>query len=340
MKNVGIDMRAYALTRYGDPRAMEMREVPEPSPGDGEVLVKVHAAGLNPVDYKLRQGKMRLVNRLALPLVAGSELAGVVAEVGPGISNFAVGEKVFARVDKHKLGAFAPYAVVSEAFLARMPESLDFVEAAGLPLAGLTALQALRDELSVCPGDRIFISGGAGGVGSLAIQLAVWMGAEVATTASAQSEKLLHSLGATTVINYREQKFKEVLREYDGALDLTGGPDLTDSFAIVKRGGKTVSIAGIPEPTPARVDLAAGPLLTAALWLASAGIRRQARRKGVGYRYMFMHPSGVDLELLAGLVDEGILKTVTDSVFPFEQIADGFAHLEEGHAKGKIVISM
>ena len=333
-------MQGYVLTRYGDARAMELREVPEPTAGDGEVLVRVRAAGLSPVDYKLREGAMRLLWRLDLPRVAGSELSGVVEGVGSGVTRFAVGDRVFARVDKQKLGAFAPSAVVKETLVARMPESLDFDEAAGLPLAGLTALQALRDELAVAPGNRVFISAGAGGVGTLAIQLAVWMGAAVATTASPRSEELVRSLGAVTVINYRKQKFKDVLSDYDGAFDLTGGQDLMDSFAILKRGAKTVSIAGMPEPTTARVDLGAGLLVTAALWAASAKIRRQARRRGVGYRFIFMHPSGEDLDLLARLVDSGQLKTVTDRVFPFEEIAEAFAYLEQGHAQGKVVVRL
>ena len=333
-------MRAYVLTRYGDASAMQLRDVPEPAPSNGEALIRVRAAGLNPVDYKIREGKMRLLNRLDLPMVAGSELSGVVEEIGAGVTRFAVGDRVFARVDKKKLGAYAPYAVVDETFVAKTPESLDFADAAGLPLAGLTALQALRDELAVKADDRVFISGGAGGVGTFAIQLAVWMGAKVATTASSRGEGLVRSLGAEMVIDYRTQKFKDLLSDYDGAFDLTGGQDLIDSFAILKCGAKTVSIAGVPDATTARLDLDAGPLVTAALSAASAKIRREARRKGVGYRYMFMHPSGADLDVLADLVDKGTLKTVTDRVFPFEQIAEAFAYLEQGHATGKVAVQM
>jgi alcohol dehydrogenase len=333
-------MRGYVLTRYGDADAMQLRDVPEPSPGPGELLIQVHAAGLNPVDYKIRQGKLRMLTHLDLPRVAGSELAGVVAETGPGVTRFTVGDRVFARVDKKKLGAYAPYVAVEQSLVAAMPQSLDFVQAAGLPLAGLTALQALRDELAVSPGDHVFISGGAGGVGTLAIQLANWLGATVATTASAASTELVRSLGAETVVDYRQQKFIDVLRDYDGAFDLTGGQDLPDSFAILKRGAKTVSIAGIPEPVTARADLNAGPLITGLLWLASAKIRRKAQQAGVSYRYLFMHPSGADLDVLSGLVDDGQLRPVIDRVFPFEQIADAFAYLEQGHAKGKVVVQL
>jgi NADPH:quinone reductase-like Zn-dependent oxidoreductase len=332
-------MQAYVLTRYGDATAMELRDVPNPAAAAGEVLIRVRAAGLNPVDYKIRQGKLRMVTRLDLPQVAGSELSGVVEAVGAGVTRFAVGDRVFARVDKKKLGAYAAYAVVHETLVAKMPESLDFADAAGLPLAGLTALQALRDELGVTMGDKVFISGGAGGVGTLAIQLAVWMGAEVATTASPRGEELVRSLGATTVIDYQTQKFKDILSDYDAAFDLTGGQDLPDTFTILKPGAKTVSVAGVPEPATA-ADMDKGSLMAAVFWAASAKIRSQARRRGVGYRYLFMHPSGEDLGLLAGLVDKGELRPVTDRVFPFGEIADAFAYVEQGRAKGKVVVQM
>lgn len=188
-------MRGYVLDRYGDATAMTLREVPAPAIEAGSLLIRVHAAGLNPLDYKIRQGKVRLINRLDLPRVAGSELAGVVHAVGPGVTRFAEGDRVFTRVDKSKLGAFGDYSVVSESLVAKMPVELDFVQAAGLPLAGLTALQALRDELVVAKGDRLYISGGAGGVGTMAIQIAKWIGAEVATTASARGESARSPFG-------------------------------------------------------------------------------------------------------------------------------------------------
>lgn len=329
-------MQAYVLTRYRRP--MELRDVPQPVAGPGEVLIEVRAAGLNPVDAGIRDGKLRPVLHFDLPVVAGSELAGVVADVGAGVTRFAAGDRVFTRVDKAKLGAYAAFAVVEESLVAKMPGSLDFAEAASLPLAGLTALQALRDELGVSPGDRVFISGGAGGVGTLAIQLATWLGAKVATTASPRGDELVRSLGAELVVDYRERKFKDVLRDYDGVFDLTGGQDVADGFAILKPGAKLVSVAGVPEPVTARVDMAGGPMLTAALWAASLGTRRRARKAGVGYRYLFMHPSGADLEVLAGLVDAGRLRPVVDRVFPFEEIADAFGYLEQGHAKGKVVV--
>jgi alcohol dehydrogenase len=328
------------MDHYGDATAMTLRDVRVPVAEAGMVLIRVHAAGLNPIDYKVRQGKMRMLNRLDLPLVAGSELAGVVDAAGPGVTTFAEGDRVFARVDKSKLGAFGDYVAVSERLVAKMPAGLDFVQAAGLPLTGLTAMQALRDELGVARGDRLYISGGAGGVGTMAIQIAKWMGAEVATTASARGEALVRRLGADHVIDYTRQKARDALHDYDGAFDLIGGGDLTGAFAIVKAGGKVVSIAGFPEPATARQDLDAGPLVTALIWLGSTKLRRQARRHHVSYRYMFMHPSGDDLAVLAELADQQVLEVITDRVFPFGQIADAFAYLEQGRAKGKVVVQM
>jgi alcohol dehydrogenase len=331
-------MQGSVLTRYKRP--LELREVPEPKAGEGEVLIRVRAAGLNPTDYKVRDGMARLFYRYDLPVVAGNELAGVVEAVGTGVTRHAVGDRVFTRVDHHKMGAFAEYAVVAEDLVGRMPKSLDFDEAAALPLAGLTALQGLRDKLAVKAGDRMLITGGAGGVGTLAIQLAVWMGVTVAATASPRGEKLVRSLGAETVIDYQAQKPKDVLRDYDGAFDLVGGQDLRDCFDVLKPGAKTVSIAGVPEPKMVREDVGLGPLWAAGAWVLSTKIRRLARRKGVSYRLMLMHPSGDDLDLLAHLVDDGHLKPVIDRVLPFRQIPDALAHVEQGRAKGKVIVRL
>ncbi|MCB1475957.1 MAG: NADP-dependent oxidoreductase, partial [Rhodobiaceae bacterium] len=176
-------MKAYALTRYGGPEAAELRDMPRPAAGPGDVLVRVHAAGLNPVDFKTREGKLRVVQRLALPAVMGNELAGVVEAAGAGVTGVAAGEHVFARMPKGTMGAFADYAIVPEELLAKMPATATFEQAAGVPLAGLTALQALRDELHLASGSRVFIPGGAGGVGTFAIQIAKRLGAHVTTTA-------------------------------------------------------------------------------------------------------------------------------------------------------------
>lgn len=328
------------LTRYGGPEAAELREVPVPEPGPGDLRIRVHAAGLNPVDYKTRAGQLRVIRRYPLPAVLGNELAGTVEACGAAVKNFKIGDRVFARVDKDAMGAFAEYACVRADLAARMPETLDFPAAAAVPLAGLTALQGLRDELHAGPGMRLFIPGGAGGVGTFALQLAKQFGAEVATTASSRGEALVRRLGADVVVDYTAQKFEEVLKDYDGVFDLVGGDTLTRSFAVVKRGGTVLSIAGMPEPETARRDLGRGAGLAALFWLISLGLRRRARARGARYRYLFMHPSGADLEELAGRIDAGKLEVVVDRVVPFARISEAFNYLEGGRAKGKVVVRM
>lgn len=332
-------MRALVLTRYGGPNVTELRDVAMPTPGPREVQIAVRAAGLNPVDFKTREGKLKGIHSYTLPIVLGSELSGVVASVGEGVTRFRPGDQVYARVAKDRLGAFAEMVCVHEDLVAKKPQSLDFVRAAAVPLAALTALQALRDELAVTPGMRVFISGGAGGVGSFAIQLAKHFGATVATTASARGRALVERLGADLIVDYTAEDFAAVLHDYDGAFDLIGGDTLARTFSVVRRGGTVVSIAGLPEPTTAGKDLGRGIGLAALFWFASAGIRFRAWRAGVRYRYLFMHPSGKDLEVLAALVDAQQVDAVVDRVFPFENIREAFAYLESGHAKGKVVVT-
>jgi NADPH:quinone reductase-like Zn-dependent oxidoreductase len=333
-------VRAYVLTRYGGPEVMELREVATPQPQAGEVLIKVGAAGLNPVDYKLRQGKLRVLFRPKLPLITGCELAGTVVGVGPGPNRFAAGDRVYSRVDAPGLGAFAEFVCVPQELVALMPQSLAFTEAAGLPLAGLTALQALRDELRIQAGTRLFISGGAGGVGTLAIQLAKYFGAEVTTTASPRGDALVRELGADHVVHYTRENFANTVKGFDAALDAVGGRTVKGIFRILKRGGNVVSVAGIPEPKTALQDLHAPGAVAALFWVISLGVRLRAWRSQVSYRYLFMHASGEDLRFLAGLVDDGNLRPVVDSTFPLSRISEAFAALEAGHAKGKIIVTM
>ena len=332
-------MKAFVLDRYGGPDAATLREVPVPSPRAGEVRVRVRAAGLNPVDYKIREGKLKVISKLDLPKVFGCELSGVVDMVGEGVTTVAVGDEVIARVGRDALGAFAEWACVNAAFVAKKPRTVDFEHAGALPLAGLTSLQVLRDELSLAAGQRVFIPGGAGGVGTYAIQLARWIGAEVTTTASSRGRALVERLGANVVIDYTKP-FPDDIAAHDGAFDLVGGESLARCLAVVKRGGRVVSIAGVPEPTTASKDLGRGFPLTALFWTVSVPTRLHAWRRGVDYRYYLMHPDAAMLAELAALVDAGTLEIVIDRVFPFAEIADAFAYLEQGRAKGKVVVRM
>jgi NADPH:quinone reductase-like Zn-dependent oxidoreductase len=333
-------MRAFVLSCYGGPECTALIDVPQPSPRPGEFLVRVHAAGLNPVDFKTRAGALNIIHRYPLPIVIGNELSGVVEAVGPGVTRFAKGDRVLARVDRRVMGAFAEYAVVHEDHAARMPASLDFLAVAAVPLAALTALQALRDELHLSTGQRVFIPGGAGGVGTFAIQIAKHLGAYVATTASPRGEALVRRLGADVVIDYTRERFEEKLLGYDCAFDLLGGDTLARLWSVLKPGGRIVSIAGMPEPLTALKDLGRGIGLAALFWIASLTTRVRAARHRCTYRFLFMHPSGADLAYLAALIDAKKLEVVIDRVFPFAEAKEAMAYLETGRAKGKVVLAM
>ena len=332
-------MRAYVLKHYGGPEGSLLMEVPRPAPGPRDILVEVRAAGLNPVDFKFRQGKLRTILRPKLPFVLGNELAGEVIAVGHDVKRFRVGDRVFARVAKDRAGAFAEQACVDENDAARMPPNLDFTAAAAVPLAGLTALQALRDELRVKPGQKVFISGGAGGVGTFAIQIAKWLGAQVTTTASKRGEALVHSLGCDEVIDYTAQEISSEQGRFDAGFDLIGGKTLEQMFEVMKPGTRIVSVAAMPEPQTAIRDLGGSPTLSAVFWLISYGIRSRARRAGVSYRYLFMHPSGTDLAQLAELIEQRKLQAVVDRTYPFAQITEALDYVESGRAKGKVVVT-
>lgn len=334
-------MRAYVMEKYGDASGSRLRDMPAPPPpAAGEVQVAIRAAGLNPVDFKFRQGKLRAIMRPELPVILGNEIAGEVVATGPGVTRFQPGERVFARLAKDGGGGFTERANVETAFLAHSPASIDDSAAAGVPLAGLTALQALRDILKVGPGQRVLISGGAGGVGTLAIQIAKWLGAHVTTTASARGEALVRSLGADAVIDYTTQRIADLPRDFDAGFDLIGGATLREMFGVVKPGGTVVSISDVPEPQTALTDLGRGWGLAALFWAVSLPIRAQARRAGVRYRFLFMRPDGEGLALLARLIDEGRLRTTTDRVFPLDEAPAAMAYLEAGRAKGKVVLSI
>jgi NADPH:quinone reductase-like Zn-dependent oxidoreductase len=333
-------MRAYVLKQYGGPQGSRLMDVPAPTPRPRDILVEVHAAGLNPVDFKFRQGKLRAIQRPRLPFVLGNELAGEVIATGNDVKQFRVGDRVFARVAKDRAGAFAEQACVDKDHAAHMPRDLDFTAAAAVPLAGLTALQALRDELGVKKGQKVFISGGAGGVGTFAIQIAKSLGAHVTTTASKRGEALVESLGCDAMIDYTAQDISKAGGKFDAGFDLIGGKTLEQMFEIMKPGAKIVSIAALPEPQTAIKDLAGRRVLSVIFWIISYGVRSRARRAGVSYRYLFMHPSGSDLAELVDLIEQGKLKVIVDKTYPFANISEALAYVESGRAKGKVVVTM
>ncbi len=331
-------MRAYLLNRYGDASCAALGETKLPQPGPNDVQIKVVAAGLNPVDFKIREGKLKALFAFAFPCILGNELSGEVLNCGSAVKKFHPGDRVFTRVAKEKLGAFAEFACVDQSFVAHAPKSIELANAAAIPLAGLTALQALRDELQVKPGMHILITGGAGGVGSFAIPLAKHFGATVTTTASSRGAALVEKLGADFVLDYSKSDLAKGERDFDLAFDLVGGDTLNACFARVKKNARVLSIAGVPEPRTAKIDLQRGVFLRTAFWFLSFSTRHLARKNNVDYRYLFMHPSGEDLRFLANLVDAKKLQVCIDQFYDFEKIGEALAYLETGRAKGKIVV--
>jgi NADPH:quinone reductase-like Zn-dependent oxidoreductase len=329
-------MKAARIHEYGGPVRVE--EAPRPSPGPGDLLVQVRAASVNPVDFKIRDGKLKALVRYRMPLTLGNDLSGTVVAVGAGVSAFKPGDEIFARLDKVRIGAFAELALVRETAAARKPARLSHVEAASLPLVGLTAWQAMVDIARLQPGARILIHAGSGGVGTFAIQLGKHLGCWVATTAGARNLELVRKLGADQAIDYRAQQFDEVLDGLDFVLDTQGGATLHRSFAVVKPGGCIVSIGGLPDAKFAR-SWGLNPFLVLALGFLARKETRLARQRGVRYEYLFMHASGTELSRIAELVEGGVIQPVIDRTFPLDQVREALAWCESGRATGKVVLS-
>lgn len=332
-------MKAAFIRRYGGNQVIELGELPAPQAGPGELLVEVHAASVNPVDFKIRDGMLKMIIPFGFPLILGNDLSGVVKAVGAGVTRFRPGDAVFARMDKQRIGAFAEFAVVAEADAAAKPANLTHVEAAAVPLAGLTAWQTLFEIGGLKAGQKVLIHAGSGGVGTFAIQLARHAGATVATTVGARNAELARSLGADVVIDYKTQRFEDVVSGYDLVFDTQAGDIQHRSFAVLKRGGVLVSIAGKPDGRLAR-EFGLNPLLGLLLDFLSRKTLRLAKRHGVRYEYLFMHPSGEQLAQLGRLLADGSVRTIVDKVFPLEQVREALAYSEAGHATGKVVVEV
>ena len=332
-------MEAFVLARYGKKRALKLTDVPMPELREDEVLVKVHAAGVNVIDSKIRDGEFKLILPYKLPLVLGHDMAGVVVKVGSLVRQFKAGDEVYARVDDLHLGTFAEFVAVKEASLALKPKSLSMEEAASVPLVALTAWQALVERAKLKKGQKVFIQAGSGGVGTIAIQLAKHLGATVATTTSAGNIELVRRLGADVVIDYKTQDFEQVLRDYDVVLNSQDGKTLEKSLRVLKAGGRLISISGPPDPAFAEVSGAPG-FVKLVMRLLSAGIRRRSKARDVLYSFLFMRADGTQLREITRLLDAGVLRPVLDRVVPFEQTNEAMAYVEAGRAKGKVVIKM
>jgi NADPH:quinone reductase-like Zn-dependent oxidoreductase len=333
-------MKALVLKRYGGPDQVALIDTPRPTPGPEQILVEVHAAGVNPVDNIIRKGAFKPFFPLRLPATLGSDVAGVVLEVGSRVTRFRPGDAIFASTfDTTATGALADFAAVPENAAALKPANLDFVQAASIPMVGLTSWQALKERARLKPGQKLFIPAGSGGIGTFAIQLAKHLGAKVATTTSTVNVDLVRSLGADEVIDYKKQNFEEVLRDYDAVLGTVRGNALEKSLGILKPNSTVISLIGPPDAAFARTR-GLNSLMVFVFGLLSRKIIRRAKKHGLAYSFLFVHPDGRQLAEIAELLQAGHIRPVIDKVFPFEQSKEALAYLEQGRAKGKVVVQM
>ena len=331
-------MRAIRMHGYGGPEVLQLELVPAPTPGPHDLRIGVHAAAINPVDFKIRSGAQRAVVWLSFPWTLGMDVSGEVLEVGAEVTRFKVGDQVVASPSHRRMGCYAEEVVVRADEVAFKPKSLSYVEAASLPLVTLTAWDALFGSMKVQRGQRVLIQAGAGGVGSVAIQLAKHLGAEVLTTCSAANVELVKKLGADVVIDYRSQDWREVARGCDAVLDSLGGEALPGAIATVKKGGRVACITpGLPEYSEKY-----GAALGLVVFGASIAWRIVAARlsRGVSLQLVTRKANGESLEALMKLVDGGVLRPLIDRVFPLGEAAEAHRYLETGRARGKVVLSV
>ena len=332
-------MKAFIVDRYGKNQSLRAGEVPEPELREDEVLVQVHATGVNQLDSKIRNGEFKLILPYRLPLVLGHDVAGVVVRVGPRVRQFKVGDEVYSRPDDFRIGTFAEFVAVKEDSLAIKPNNITMEEAATIPLVGLTVWQALVEKAKLKKGQKVFIQAGSGGVGTFAIQFAKHLGASVATTTSAGNVALVKRLGADVVIDYKKDNFEKVLNGYDVVLNSQDGKTLEKSLSVLKPGGKLISISGPPDPEFAEA-IKAPWFVKQVMRVLSFGARKKAKRRNVSYSFLFMKASGSQLRQITPLIESGAIRPVVDKVFPFASTNDALAYVESGRAKGKVVIKV
>lgn len=332
-------MKAFQIKKYDKKAALLLAEVPEPSVKDHEVLVEVHASGLNLLDSKIKSGEFTSILPYKFPLILGHDAAGIVTQVGKHVKHFKVGDPVYARPADFHIGTFAEYIAINENDVALKPKNISMEEAASIPLVALTVWQALVEIGNVQKGQKVFIQAGSGGVGTIAIQLAKYLGATVATTASEKSFDILKSLGADVLIDYKKQDFENVLQDYDLVLNSQDTATLKKSLNVLKPGGKLISISGPPTPDFASA-IGAPWYIKMVVSLISSSVRKKAKKLGVQYSFLFMRANGKQLHEITKLIESGAIKPVVDKVFPFAQTNEALSYVESGRAKGKVVVKV
>lgn len=333
-------MKAFIVKRYGKKEKLYLTDWAEPTVHENDVLVKIHAAGVNLLDSLIRNGDFKLFLPYQPPFVNGHDVAGVVTKVGSNVSKFKVGDEVYSRVSDYRVGTFAEYISIHEKDVAIKPENISMEEASSIPLVGLTSWQALFEIAKLKKDQKVFIQAGSGGVGTFAIQLAKHIGAFVATTTSSANIDLVKSLGADVVIDYKSEDFETILKDYDVVLHSNRDKKILEkSLRILKPGGQLISLTGPPTFEFAK-QLGLAWYLKLITKLLSYGIKKYAKKRDVHFNFLLMRADGNQLSQITKLIESGVIKPVIDKVFPFEQTNEALEYVETGRAKGKVVIKI
>jgi NADPH:quinone reductase-like Zn-dependent oxidoreductase len=309
------NMKAVRIHQYGGPEVLKFEDAPRPQPAADELLIRVHAAGVNPIDWKIREGRNQERLAYSLPFIPGWDLSGIVEATGSGVTKFEKGDEVFARPDIARDGAYAEYIVVRESEVALKPKSVNHLHAAAIPLAALTAWQAIFDAGGLSAGQKILIHAASGGVGSFAVQLAKWRGAQVIGTSSGNNQSFLKELGVDEPVDYRVTRFEDVTHDVDVVFDTIGGDTQQRSFSVLKKGGILVSTVSTPS-------------------------QEEAAKHDALARHIFVQPSSAELTQIAGLVDDGKVKPFIQTVLPLSEARKAQELSESGQTRGKIVLKV
>ncbi|UBB89419.1 NADP-dependent oxidoreductase [Candidatus Kaistella beijingensis] len=332
-------MKSFYITKYDKTSPLKFGDLPIPDISADQVLVEMHYASLNPIDFKIKHGDLKMVLPMKFPLILGNDGSGIVSKIGKNVKHFKVGDEVYLRPDKNSgIGTLAEFIAVGEDELASKPKNLSLEEAASIPLVGLTVWQ-IYERAGLKKGQKVFIQAGSGGVGTFAIQLAKYLGAEVATTASPKSFEMLQHLGADILIDYKTQNFEDLLKDYDLVLNTQDEETLLKSMKILKPGGKIISISVVPDEQFA-IDSGVNWLVKFVIKMRSAKVIKEARKRQVDYSFLLMHSSRKQLEEITSIIEEGKIKPVIDKVFPFNETNEAMNYLESGRAKGKVLVKI
>lgn len=332
-------MKALQIVGYGEiAKNVEFSEVDQPKPGDNQVLIEVHAASINPVDYKIIEGAMKNIKKLSFPAPVGFDVAGKVVDKGHKVDDFNLGDEVFARVPTDAPGTFAEMIAVDHQAVCQKPSNLSFAEAASIPLVGLTTVQSFQ-EANLKSGDKVLIHAGSGGVGSFAIQYAKTLGAYVYTTASTKNVEWVKDLGADRVIDYKKDNYLEIISEVDVVYDTLGGDYTKEAIKILKDGGSVVSIAGDPDNETAK-ELGLNGLIRFLLKLKRFTLDKLVKEKNAHYKFVMMHADGAQLNDLKELIENKYINAIIDKEFPFSEAIKALEYVKKGHTKGKVILNI